>query len=101
MAAGAAAADEAALTTAGVPEDTLKKPGDTPLHVAARAGHVEAVKQLLASEGTAAVNAVNSEGETPLLMAASWGIMGHHGGCIMQQLPEHQLPAKAVVGQQV
>jgi len=46
--------------------------GNTPLHYAANAGHVDAVQALVNTYG-APVNAVNSAGDTPLHKAAARG----------------------------
>jgi 26S proteasome non-ATPase regulatory subunit 10 len=63
--------------------------GDTPLHHAASAGHVD-ILQLLLNHG-ASVNAVNNDGRTPLHYAASWGHVD-----ILQLLLSHGASVNAV-----
>ena len=57
---------------AGARVDQPDDLGNTPLHYAANAGHVDAVQELLTAFG-APVNAVNSAGDTPLHKAAARG----------------------------
>jgi len=56
----------------GAQVDKADDLGNTPLHYACNAGHVDVVQELLNTYG-ATVNAVNSAGDTPLHKAAARG----------------------------
>ena len=52
----------------------LLQDGDTPLHHAARAGHITCVNHLLSTHGIA-VNAKNKRQQTPLMVATKYDVI--------------------------